>query len=208
MKGYTPIKNVFEKGLIRGAAHLPHDPEKAYAYVEHPTEGWRVYLRSCMFLHPSNESFNPMRFLVVKDTHRRGAAWEPPKGQMERKELRSGTILECLAANALRETEEEAHIRTVKKVRHTGLVLQSQESSYPNNHYFQYHIFQGEVDPEEIEHGLKQLKKVKTSSSEVARWKRDRKEKDEMTWFHPRNTRLKQRWSIDLVAMYMKRMSA
>jgi 8-oxo-dGTP pyrophosphatase MutT (NUDIX family) len=161
-----------------------------------------------MFLHPSNEPFNPMRFLVVKDTHRRGAAWEPPKGQMERKELRSGTILECLAANALRETEEEAHIRTVKKVRHTGLVLQSQESSYPHNHYFQYHIFQGTVDPEEIERSFKQFQRMKEHPLEVARWKRDRREKDAVAWFHPRNTRLKPRWSVDLVAMYMQRMSA
>jgi len=45
-----PIYDVFQKGLIRGSAHLPFDPKKAYAFVEHPTEGWRVYLRTCAFL--------------------------------------------------------------------------------------------------------------------------------------------------------------
>ena len=65
-----PIFDVFQKGLVRGSERLPYDPSKAYAYVEHPVEGWRVYLRSCVFLHPTNEPFNPQHFLVVK---RRGA---------------------------------------------------------------------------------------------------------------------------------------
>ena len=47
-----PLFNVFQKGLIRGSERLAFDPEKTYAYVEHPTEGWRVYLRSCMFYIP------------------------------------------------------------------------------------------------------------------------------------------------------------
>ena len=45
----TPIFDVFQKGLIRGSERLAYDPAKSYAYVEHPTEGWRVYLRSCVF---------------------------------------------------------------------------------------------------------------------------------------------------------------
>ena len=60
------IFDVFQKGLIRGSEKLPYDPSKSYAYVEHPLEGWRVYLRSCIFLHPTYEPFHLKRFLVVK----------------------------------------------------------------------------------------------------------------------------------------------
>ena len=77
--------DVFQPGLIRGSANLPFDPEKAYAYVEHPTEGWRVYLRTASFLYESSEPFQKDRFLVVKKTGApfQAPTWEPPKGQME-----------------------------------------------------------------------------------------------------------------------------
>jgi hypothetical protein len=90
--------DVFQKGLIRGSDSLPYDPSKKYAYVEHPTEGWRVYLRSCAFLHPVYKPFNKMNFLVVKRTGARWstATWEPPKGQMEGKDLKNKSILEHL----------------------------------------------------------------------------------------------------------------
>lgn len=197
--------NVFQKGLVRGSAHLPHDPEKAYAYVEHPKGDWRVYLRSCMFLHPANEPFRRTRFLVVKKT--KGRTWEPPKGQMEAKECKKGTLLECLVRNALRETEEEAHLRVVRDIQHTGLVLQSQEPSYPKNHFFQYHIFQGRVEPEEIKQAFDKFEWRKEHPAEVARWRNDRKEKDALDWFQPGITRLHGRWSPDLVAMYLERVS-
>ena len=60
------LLNVFEPGLLRGAAKLAFAPHKRYFYVEHPVEGWRVYLRACTFLHNSMEPFDPTKFLVVK----------------------------------------------------------------------------------------------------------------------------------------------
>ena len=125
----VPLFDVFQKGLIRGSEHLPHDPKKAYAYVEHPQEGWRVYLRSCVFLHEVEAPFHPTHFLVVHARKRqlRSAAWEPPKGQMEGKELRSRKpVMELLKENVLRETEEESHITEVEGLRHTGHVFKSQ----------------------------------------------------------------------------------
>ena len=198
-----PLYNVFQKGLIRGAER--HDPEKAYAYVEHPTEGWRVYLRSCMFLHPE-ESFHPLHFWVLKrrGAHRTSAAWEPPKGQMEGKELKKNRdVMQCLLANALRETEEEAHINEVRAICHTGLVFQSQEKDYPSHHYFQYHLFQGTISPEQITQSLSTFEWMKEHKQAVAKWKQDRKETDAGAWFHPRNTRLPPRWCPDIVALYV-----
>jgi len=197
--------NVFQPGLIRGAERLAFDPEKRYAYVEHPTEGWRVYLRSCAFLHSA--PYHPMRFLVVKKTGTRSttAAWEPPKGQMEGKDLnRRSSILELLTQNVLREVEEEAHVTEVSNLRHTGLVFQSQELTYPDNHFFQYHIFQGMVSPTQVQHSFDTFAWAKEHPLGFARWKRDRREKDAVDWFDPKKTRLMSRWSPDIVALYLK----
>jgi hypothetical protein len=38
----------------------------------------------------------------------------------------------------------------------------------------------------------------------VQRWKRDRKEKDEIAWFSPSQTRLNPRWCPDIVALYIR----
>jgi ADP-ribose pyrophosphatase YjhB (NUDIX family) len=201
------ILDVLQKGLIRGSAHLPFDPEKAYAYVEHPKEGWRVYLRSCVFLHPINEPFQKQHFLVVKRTNARksSATWEPPKGQMEGKELSSRiSILEALKENVRRETEEESHITEITRLHHTGLVFQSQEMDYPPNHYFQYHIFQGFLTPQQVDQSFSTFQWMKEHKAAVKRWRRDRKEKDAVAWFSPRETRVEPRWCPDIVALYLR----
>jgi len=201
-----PIFDVFQKGLIRGSEHLPHDPAKAYAYVEHKLEGWRVYLRSCVFLHPTNEPFNPQHFLVVK---KRGAkettpSWEPPKGQMEGKDIKHNkSVLELLKDNVLRETEEESHITEVKNLKHTGFVFQSEENDFPPNTYFQYHIFQGFVTPKQIQQSFDTFEWIREHPKAFARWRRDRREKDAVSWFNPKATRLNPRWCPDIVVLYL-----
>jgi len=201
------ILDFFQKGLVRGSARLPFDPEKAYAYVEHPKEGWRVYLRSCVFLHPMDEPFQKQHFLVVKRTGARAttAAWEPPKGQMEGKELSTRiSILDALKENVLRETEEESHITEIERLHHTGLVFQSQETNYPSNHYFQYHIFQGYLTLEQVKQSIDTFDWMKEHKEAVKRWRRDRKEKDAVAWFSPRLTRVNPRWCPDIVALYLQ----
>jgi len=201
------ILDVFQKGLIIGSERLPFDPSKRYAYVEHPTEGWRVYLRTAAFLHPANEPFHPMHFLVVKKTGSRvtSARWEPPKGQMEGKDIQSRrSVLQLLKENALRETEEESHITKVTDLIHTGLVFQSQELNYPVNHFFQYHIFTGLLAPEQIQQSFNTFQWIKEHPKGFARWKRDYKEKDKVAWFNPKETHLNPRWTPDIVALYLR----
>ena len=202
----TPLFDVFQPGLRRGAERLPYDPAKAYAYVEHPTEGWRVYLRSCVFLH-SPEQKRIDHFLVVK---RRGArpsapTWEPPKGQMEGKDGIRGskTVLELLTENVLRETEEESHIQRVDRLKHTGLVFQAQERDFPANWFFQYHIFQGMVGEDEIARSFDTFAWIKEHPAAFARWRRDRREEDAVAWFSPARTPLNRRWCPDIVALYL-----
>jgi hypothetical protein len=209
MSKRIPLYDVFQPNLRRGAERLPHDPIKRYFYVEHPEEGWRVYLRSAVFLHPKGESYNKQHFLVVKKTGARysSATWEPPKGQMEWKDTPGGkgSILRLLEENVQRETEEESHVTNISNLKHTGLVFQSQESDYPPNHFFQYHIFQGFLSNDQIQQSFDTFEWIKEHPRAFQRWRRDRKEKDAVAWFNPEKTRLNPRWCPDIAALYLSR---
>jgi 8-oxo-dGTP pyrophosphatase MutT (NUDIX family) len=203
----TPLYNVFQPGLVRGAAKLPFAPHKRYFYVEHPIEGWRVYLRSCAFLHEADAPLDYRRFLVVKryggDAKKK--TWEPPKGQMEGKDgNRPRTpILRLLEENVRREVEEEAKIKKIQLLHHTGLVFQSQEKDYPANHYFQYHIWQGFVGSDEINKAANEFQWLQEHPAAFARLRKDRREKDALAWFDPKHTLMMGKWSPSIVAMYL-----
>ena len=203
------ILDVFQPGLIRGKEHMPHDPQKGYYYVEHPTEGWRVYLRGVCFIHEEGAEFDPKRFIVVKRTGANplARAWEPPKGQMEGKDLlRHGDapLVQLLTTSMLREVEEEAHVTEIQEIRYTGLVFQSQEDSYPSNHYFQYHIFQLGISPQVAQQVFDEFAWMEEHPKAVARWRRDRRETDAVAWFNPKNTPLNPRWCPTIVFAYLK----
>lgn len=204
------ILDIFQEGLRRNSARLPHDPQKKYAYVEHPNEGWRVYLRSAVFIHEEGVPYNPRRFIVVKKTGSRmtSAVWEPPKGQMEGKDLtgisgRNKSILEVLKENARRETAEESFLEDLHGLEHTGLVFQGQESSYPPNHFFQYHIFRATVNLMALRHSYHIFDWIQSHKAEFSKWKRDMREKDAIEWFDPKKTRLNPRWCPSIVALYL-----
>ena len=203
------LLNVFEPGLLRGAASLAFAPHKKYFYVEHPVEGWRVYLRGCTFIHDSTKPFNPKEFLVVKrkDATATSKSWEPPKGQMEGKDAKpeNAPLIELMAENVRREVEEESKIRELHHLRYTGLVVQSKEPDYPSNHYFQYHIFQAVVMPEEIEKAQEEFEWLNQHPKYFARMRSDVREKDALTWFDPMKTRLMGKWSPTIVALYIQR---
>lgn len=198
--------NVFEPGLVRGATALSYAPKKRNMYVEHPTEGWRVYLRSACFLHEEGAEPNPMRFLVVKrhGSQPENRAWEPPKGQMEEKDSGKGSLIELLGENIRREVAEEAKIEVLKGLRYTGLVVQSREPDYPPGHYFQYHIFQAFVPPDEIQAAHETFAWYKKHPKAFAKLRADQREKDGLTWFDPKRTKLMGKWSPSLVALYLQ----
>jgi ADP-ribose pyrophosphatase YjhB (NUDIX family) len=205
------LLNVFEPGLIRGAAKLSFAPHKKYFYIEHPVEGWRVYIRACTFLHDSSQPFNPSQFLVVKrkDANPTTKAWEPPKGQMEGKDAKpeDASLIELMAENVRREVEEESKIEKMYHLRYTGLVIQSREPDYPPNHFFQYHIFQAVVTPNEIEKAQEKFKWLNEHPAAFARMRSDVREKDALTWFDPHKTRLMGKWSPSIVALYLSKVT-
>jgi 8-oxo-dGTP pyrophosphatase MutT (NUDIX family) len=149
----------------------------------------------------------PTEVLVVKRTGARMSSptWEPPKGQMEGKDMTDNhSILELLENNVRRETEEEAHITDILRLRHTGQVFQGQEKGYPPNTFFQYHIFQGFVSEEQVAQSFETFEWIKEHPKAFRRWRRDRREKDAVAWFHPRTTRLNPRWCPDIMALYLQ----
>lgn len=204
------LLNVHQPGLIRGAERLPFAPHKRYFYVQHPTEGWKVFLRACCFIHEAGQE-DPKRFLVVK---RYGAnettkAWEPPKGQMEGKDGLAHpdwSVLELLTENVHREVEEESKIRSFQRIQYTGLVLQSVEKDYPPNTYFQYHVFQAVVSPIEIQNAIAEFEWLNAHPKYFERLRKDKREKDALAWYDPRRTKLMGKWSPSLVVLYLQNM--
>ena len=205
------LLNVFEPGLTRGSAKLEYQPHKRYFYVEHPIEGWRVYLRAVCFLHEAGKPFDASRFIVVKrkDADPSTKAWEPPKGQMEGKDAKpdDASLIELMAENVRREVFEESKIKRIQHLRYTGLVVQSREPDYPKNTYFQYHIFQAVVQPKDIEDAQKEFQWLTEHPAAFARLRADKREKDALDWFDANKTRLMGRWSPSIVALYLQQIN-
>lgn len=202
---HQPIYNIFQDGLVRGSASLRHAPHKRYAYVEHPIEGWRVYLRSCSFIHDAAD-IRPLKFIVVKATHKPASsyAWEPPKGQMEGKDLPSeGPILAALLQNAIREINEETGIPGDIPLVHTSLVFQGREKNYPANHVFQYHIFRGAVEPERFIYAKHRFAYFRENPKEFEKLTKDYREKDDLEWYDMHSNKLFGRWSPSIVMLYI-----
>jgi 8-oxo-dGTP pyrophosphatase MutT (NUDIX family) len=200
------IKNVFVPGLERGAAHLAFAPEKAYAYVEDPVAGWRVYLRSAVFIHLAGVPFRADKFIVVKKFGKPadGPVWEPPKGQMEGKDSgRKSDVMDLLLENVRREVEEEAKITDLLNVRHTGLVYQGREPDYPPNHYFQYHIFQAFVEPAALQAAVNKFAWLHDHPKAWAAMRKDKREKDALGWYRS-STGLMGRWAPGIVKIYLR----
>ena len=200
------VFDVFQPGLIRGSERLPYSPHKQYFYVEHPTEGWRVYLRAAGFIHELYKPFNPSRFLVVKrtDSDPTKASWEPPKGQMEGKDVRNSkkSILQLLKENIRREAAEEAKITFIRELNHTGLILQSIEPDFPPNTHFQYHIFSGYAAPSQIDNAFREFQWIAENPEEFKKLRADQREKDAIAWYDGNNTKMMGRWSPTILKMY------
>jgi 8-oxo-dGTP pyrophosphatase MutT (NUDIX family) len=201
--------NIFTPGLIRGAAKLDYAPHKRYAYVEHPLEGWRVYLRSCAFIYNLSKPWDPTNFLVVKRTGAdpRGKSWEPPKGQMEGKDIGQSPMSELLLQNIRREVEEEAglHLSDPHRIHYSGLFYEGREPDYPEGHYFQYHIFIIFVTQAELDVAYKHFDWIAEHPAAFARFRSDRREKDALGWFNS-NTKMMGKWSPRIVPMYLEKM--
>ena len=200
------VFDVFQPGLRRGVEVLPYSPKKKYFYVEHPDQGWRVYLRAACFLHELHRPFRADRFIIVKrtDSDPLKASWEPPKGQMEGKDAqdKKKSVLQLLKENIRREVEEEAKISHIRELSHTGLVLQSTEPDFPPNTYFQYHVFSGYVHANQLHSAFADFSWIAEHPEEFKKFRADQREKDAIDWYTPER-KMMGRWSPSLVMMYI-----
>lgn len=196
------VLDVFQPGLIRGTECPKFDPKKHYTYVEHPTEGWRVYLRVACFIHEMHRPFQLDRFIVVKRTGGDPSKneWEAPKGQMEGEGAK--TIYNLLRDCVRREVMEESKITNLRNLQHTSLILQSTESNYPDKTYFQYHIFSAVVHPAQVKKAFAQFKWIKEHPAAFAKMKRDCREKDDIAWFSD-DTKIMGKWSPSILKLYL-----
>jgi 8-oxo-dGTP pyrophosphatase MutT (NUDIX family) len=206
-KNAQKIFDVFQTGLIRGVERLPYAPKKQYFYVQHPTEGWRVYLRAGCFIHELYKPFVPSRFIIVKrtDGDAAKATWEPPKGQMEGRDARETkkSIMQLLKQNVRREVAEEAKIENIRELNHTGLVLQSVEPDFPADTYFQYHVFSGYAHPRQIQNAFEEFKWIEDHREAFMKMRSDEREKDAIEWYDG-NRKIMGRWSPTLIQMYLE----
>jgi ADP-ribose pyrophosphatase YjhB (NUDIX family) len=206
------VFDVFQPGLVRGAAHLPFEPRKAYFYVEHPVEGWRVYLRAACFIH-EYEAPRADRFVVVKRTggDPEKKTWEPPKGQMEGRDGladKRKSIMQLLKDNVRREVAEEAKIEQLRGLTHTGLVLQAIEPDFLPNTYFQYHVFSAAVTAKQIKKAADLFSWFAARPAEFRRLRADQREKDAISWSDEGTKKMIGRWSPALVRLYLREMSS
>jgi hypothetical protein len=113
------------------------------------------------------------------------------------------SIMELLKQSIRREVDEEAHINVLHNLEHTGLIQQAIEPDFLPNTYFHYHVFRAQTPVKSIRRGLNWFNWLKEHPKFFARMKRDKKEKDELSWFDPVKTKLMGRWSPKLVPMYI-----
>jgi 8-oxo-dGTP pyrophosphatase MutT (NUDIX family) len=202
------VFDVFQPGLVRGEASFKHKPDKKVFYVEHPKEGWRVFLRAVCFIHEEGQE-SAGRFIVLKKTgmDHKGFAWEAPKGQMEGKDGLAHpqwSVLKLLKENIRRETKEEAKISKFIRLEHLPqLVVQAKESEYGPHDYFQYHVFRAVVKSVVLEKTAKLFAYYKAHPEAFAALSSDDNEKDAIAWYDPRRTKIMGRWSPTLVKLYL-----
>ena len=212
MDNSNGIINVFEPGLERGsevsawAKKMGYGSNKRYFYVEKEGE-FRVFMRACCFIHLKDDR-DPSKFIVVKTTDKPASdnEWEPPKGQTEGKDglkNKSKPLIKVLEENLLREIEEESKIKNISKLKHTGLVLQSRESEYPKNTYFQYHIFNAFIDEDEYLRAKEKFMWYKLHPKVWNNLRKDNREKDDIDWYDKKKTKLYGSWSPSIVKLYL-----
>jgi 8-oxo-dGTP pyrophosphatase MutT (NUDIX family) len=205
----THVFDIFQPGLLRGEASFAHKPEKKVFYIQHPTEGWRVFLRAVCFLHEEGRE-EAGRFVVLKKTgmDAKGPSWEAPKGQMEGKDGLAHprwSVLKLLEQNIRRETKEEAKIGKFVRLDHIPtLVIQSKESEYGPNDYFQYHVFRAVVKRSVLEKAARTFAYYKDHPEEFTALDSDNNEKDSMAWYDAKRTRIMGRWSPTLIKLYIQ----
>ncbi len=176
--------------------HSQHFPSgKDYACVLEPT-GVKTFLRNIAFLHAPN---NPHKIVVVHEwEYPMDKEWEPPKGQMEWKELKGAghkrgqrvtaeALLKAMKEGVCREIAEEAKI-PAKDIRNLHVLPVAYTAPFEKagkGAQFRYQFWTGEVTAATVAAAQKRIERIVGSPARQAQLAPDKKEKDAVGFWEP-----------------------
>jgi hypothetical protein len=176
----------------------------------------RIFLRNILFVHKPN---NKRKVVIVREwgspTDR--AAWEPPKGQMEWKELeeegvRKGQDLSAqmmekyMREGVLRELGEEAKIMP-EEILGLQMMQMSYTEEFPEagkNSFFRYQFWEASLS--DLRPAQKRINQLVRNEDWVQIVTPDVKEKDAVCWWEPQTAtdwgKIRKAFSFAMTRMY------
>lgn len=168
---------------------------KQYVYVKEPDTKNRVFLRNIIFLCHAHD---PAKFAVVREWQATSdhAVWEPPKGQMEWKELkesglRNGSLItpaelaKHMRAGVLREMMEEAKILP-SEIRDLTMIPLAYTQDWPEaKAMFRYQFWKAIITNSTMLEAQKRMKELVNNPEWALLLPPDMSEKDAIVWWSP-----------------------
>jgi ADP-ribose pyrophosphatase YjhB (NUDIX family) len=187
---------------------------KQYVYLQDGKK--KIFLRNVLFIRHASK---PAEIVTVREwgSKTERGAWEPPKGQMEWKELaetgiRAGQdvpismLVEQMRKGVLREIAEEAKILP-SEIKGLKLLPMSYTDEFPAagpNAYFRYQFWEGTLG--DLRPAQKRLRALTTNADWSAMLPDDVKEKDAVEWWSPTGPaawgKIRGAFSLTMTRMY------
>jgi hypothetical protein len=187
---------------------------KQYVYLRDGDK--KIFLRNILFIRHASK---PTEIVTVREwgSKTEKGAWEPPKGQMEWKELadtgiRAGqdvsmaVLVEQMKKGVLREIAEEAKILP-SEIKGLRLLPMSYMQEFPDagvNGYFRYQFWEGTLG--DLRPAQRRLKALTENADWRAMLPDDVKEKDAVEWWSPANSaawgKIRGAFSLTMTRMY------
>lgn len=173
--------------------HFPSG--KDYACLR-AADGSKTFLRNIAFLHAPRA---PHKIVLVHEwDYPMDREWEPPKGQMEWKELKAEgyrrgqrvgieALLKAMRAGVLREVAEEAKIPAAA-IRNLHVLPVAYTAPFKDagaGAQFRYQFWSGEVTAATVGAAQRRLERIVGDKAVQARLTADKKEKDAVGFWSP-----------------------
>jgi hypothetical protein len=171
---------------------------KQYAYIQKPGSNIPIFVRNVIFLTPED---NARTIAIVCEwgaKHTAPGVWEPPKGQMEWKELDVSprTVLSprriqsYMRKGVLREMMEEAKVHPDEIRGLTMMPLQYiqawPEAGVPNAK-FMYQFWHATLAPKYMLEAQKRIQAIVDDPALAAKLPPDAREKNGIRWWNPKH---------------------
>lgn len=191
---------------------------KQYLYVEEPDTSTRIFLRNILFLKHAS---NPSEIVVVREwgAKTNQCSWEPPKGQMEWKEMADSGVkpnqmisdkelIKHMRTGVLREISEEAKIKS-SEIKQLRILPLSYTEAFPKagpTAKFRYQFWEGVVH--DLRPAQARMRQLTSNPDLAAILPADVCEKDAVEWWSPSTSpssqwkRIRGKFSMKMTQMY------